>query len=40
MEKKNPLKAQKVLDDYRQELLRLGYDEHEAEDVIDSLLKS
>ena len=39
MEKKNLLKAQQVLDSYRQELLRLGYDENEADEMRDSLLK-
>lgn len=39
MENKNPLKARKVLDNYRQELLRLGYSEEEADVMRDSLLK-
>jgi hypothetical protein len=40
MKSKNPLKAQKVLDSYRQELLRLDFTREEADETIDSLLKS
>ncbi|MGI9538145.1 MAG: hypothetical protein ACR2PB_13835 [Desulfocapsaceae bacterium] len=40
LEKKNPIKAQKLLDKYRQELLRLGYNEEEAEQMKESLLLS
>jgi DNA-binding SARP family transcriptional activator len=40
LKRKNPLKAQKVLDSYRQELLRLGYSEEEADEMVSSLLQS
>ncbi|NNK15113.1 MAG: hypothetical protein HKP52_12815, partial [Desulfofustis sp.] len=40
IKRKNPLKAQKVLDSYRQELLRLGYTREEADEMIDSLLQA
>jgi DNA-binding SARP family transcriptional activator len=40
MKSKNPLKAQKVLDSYRQELLRLDFTREEADETIDSLLES
>lgn len=38
MKKKNPLKAEAVLDSYRRELLRLGYDENEVDEIMISLL--
>jgi uncharacterized protein YwgA len=37
LRKHNPLKAREVLDNYRQELLRLGYSKHEANELIVSL---
>jgi ATP/maltotriose-dependent transcriptional regulator MalT/DNA-binding SARP family transcriptional activator len=40
LKKKNPVKAQKVLDSYRQELLRLGYSREEADELVNSLLQS
>lgn len=39
MEKKNPIKAQNLLAKYRQELLRLGYSEEEAEELKGSLMQ-
>jgi hypothetical protein len=38
IEKKKPLKAQALLDNYSQELLRLGYNANEAEEMKASLL--
>ena len=38
MKKKTPLKAQAVLDGYRLELVRLGYEEDEIEEMMKSLL--
>ncbi len=40
IEKKNPLKAQALMDNYAQELLRLGYDDDEVEEMKASLLSS
>ena len=38
IQKKSPLKAQALLDGYAQELLRLGYDDDEVEEMKASLL--
>ncbi len=40
IKRKNPLKAQTLLDNYCQELLRLGYSKEEAEEMRDSLVSS
>jgi len=37
LEKKNPLKAQALLDGYAQELVRLGYDDDEVEEMKGSV---
>jgi len=37
---KNPLKARSLLDNYYQELLRLGYNEDEAAEMRDSMVRS
>jgi hypothetical protein len=40
LRKNNPIKARDVLATYRQELLKLGYTEKEAEDIVSSLIRN